>query len=281
MVDRSITIHHLPTPTKERILNQKNSFPDSQLDQTQYTVNGILRYEKVFGHNFVSTGGIKTTQELFAEINLTHGAKVLDIGSGLGGSAFYVEDNYAAKVTGIDLSNNMVRLSNQRATERNSKVQFILGDCTKIAFEPESFDLIYSRDSFLHIEDKDKLFQKITSWLTPLGKVLITDYCCRSNNWPEEFSDYVKERNYTLHSIETYKNLLEQAGLKILQSYDNTNRFLLALETELKHLISIKDEFLQNFTEQDYEDLIQGWEKKIIRAQQGSQKWGYFYAQKS
>ena len=78
-----MTIHHLPTPTKERILNQKNSFTTPQLDQTQYTVNGILRYEKVFGHNFVSTGGIKTTQELFAEIDLTHGAKVLDIGSGL------------------------------------------------------------------------------------------------------------------------------------------------------------------------------------------------------
>ena len=92
-------------------------------------------------------------------------------------------------------------------------------------------DLCSEHNDWNKREFRDKLFQKITSWLTPLGKVLITDYCCRSNNWPEEFSDYVKERNYTLHSIETYKNLLDQAGLNILQSYDNTNRFLLALET--------------------------------------------------
>ena len=32
------------------------------LDQQQYTLNGILRYERVFGENFVSTGGLETTQ---------------------------------------------------------------------------------------------------------------------------------------------------------------------------------------------------------------------------
>ena len=278
--DSAVT-HHLSTATKEIRLNQKNSLTNSQLDTTQYTVNGILRYEKVFGHNFVSTGGIKTTQELFAEIDLTPGAKVLDIGSGLGGSAFFIENNYAAQVTGIDLSNNMIKLSKQRASDRNSKVQFILGDCTKMEFEPESFHLIYSRDSFLHIKDKVALFKKIKSWLKPSGETLITDYCCGSSNWPNEFSDYIKERNYTLHDIQTYKHLLEQAGLKIIQGYDNTKRFVIALETELKHLISIKEEFLQNFIQHDYEDLIQGWEKKIARSQQGSQKWGYFYAKKN
>ena len=117
--------------------------------------------------------------------------------------------------------------------------------------------------------------------MKPSGKVLITDYCCGSSDWSREFSDYVQKRNYTLHDVQTYKHLLEKSGLKIIQGYDNTKRFVIALETELKHLISIKEEFLQNFTQHDYEDLIQGWEKKIARSQQGSQKWGYFYAKKN
>ena len=274
-------IHHLLTITNRIRLNSENSLTYSQLDTTQYTVNGILRYEKVFGYNFVSTGGIKTTQELFSEIDLTPGAKVLDIGSGLGGSAFFIEENYAAKVTGIDLSSNMIQLSNQRASYRNSKVQFILGDCTQMEFEPESFNLIYSRDSLLHVQDKTTLFQKIKDWLKPSGKVLITDYCCGSSDWSKEFSDYVQKRNYTLHDVQTYKHLLEKSGLKIIQGYDNTKRFVVALEAELQHLISIKEEFLQNFTQHDYEDLIQGWEKKITRAKQGYQKWGCFYAKKN
>ena len=34
------------------------------LDEQQYSRNGILRYEKIFGEDFVSTGGITTTKVL-------------------------------------------------------------------------------------------------------------------------------------------------------------------------------------------------------------------------
>lgn len=32
------------------------------LDQNQYSSNSILRYEKIFGRGFVSTGGLETSQ---------------------------------------------------------------------------------------------------------------------------------------------------------------------------------------------------------------------------
>ena len=32
------------------------------LDENQYSSNSILRYEKIFGRGFVSTGGLETTQ---------------------------------------------------------------------------------------------------------------------------------------------------------------------------------------------------------------------------
>ena len=32
------------------------------LDKQQYSINGILRYERIFGKEFVSTGGLKTTK---------------------------------------------------------------------------------------------------------------------------------------------------------------------------------------------------------------------------
>ena len=32
------------------------------MDAGQYQRNGILRYEKVFGHTFISTGGKQTTE---------------------------------------------------------------------------------------------------------------------------------------------------------------------------------------------------------------------------
>ena len=36
------------------------------LDSQQYTTNSILRYERIFGAGFVSTGGLETTQVCLA-----------------------------------------------------------------------------------------------------------------------------------------------------------------------------------------------------------------------
>jgi hypothetical protein len=44
------------------------------LDQKQYSLNGITRYERVFGAGFVSTGGIETTAEFVKMLNLKEGA---------------------------------------------------------------------------------------------------------------------------------------------------------------------------------------------------------------
>lgn len=50
------------------------------LDGSQYTTNGILRYEQMFGAGYVSTGGVETTKDLLGRIKLNEGEKVLDVG---------------------------------------------------------------------------------------------------------------------------------------------------------------------------------------------------------
>lgn len=47
------------------------------MDHKQYTRNGVLRYEKIFGAGFVSTGGADTTTEFLNELNLKPGQRVL------------------------------------------------------------------------------------------------------------------------------------------------------------------------------------------------------------
>lgn len=42
-----------------------------------------------------------------------------------------------------------------------SQVTFEIGDVTKIKLEESSYDVIYSRDTILHIPDKEGVFRKI------------------------------------------------------------------------------------------------------------------------
>ena len=63
------------------------------------------------------------------------------------------------EVFGLDLSSNMVGIAWDRSPNfKDLKVRFEIGDVTKHHFTEEYFDVIYSRDTILHIQDKKALF---------------------------------------------------------------------------------------------------------------------------
>ena len=84
------------------------------LDNQQYTELSILRYEAIYGHNYVSPGGENTTYQFIDTLKLLPEMKVLDIGCGLGGPAYRMASKYGVHVHGIDLSENMIRIVNTR-----------------------------------------------------------------------------------------------------------------------------------------------------------------------
>jgi len=85
-------------------------------------------------------------------LDLKPGQKVLDVGCGIGGGDFYMAENYDVHVRGIDLSVNMVSFAIERAIGRKCSVEFEVADCTTKDYPENSFDVIYSVDTILHIQ---------------------------------------------------------------------------------------------------------------------------------
>ncbi|XXG80018.1 hypothetical protein AAC387_Pa09g0974 [Persea americana] len=250
------------------------------LDNVQYKCSGILRYERVFGEGYVSTGGLGTTKEFVVKLELKPGQKVLDVGCGIGGGDFYMAENFDVEVVGIDLSVNMVSFALERAIGRNCSVEFEVADCTKKSYPDNAFDVIYSRDTILHIQDKPALFRTFYKWLKPGGKVLISDYCKRAGIPSPEFLEYIKQRGYDLHNIEAYGQMLKDTGFKEVIAEDRTNQFLNVLQRELVAVEKDKDAFIKEFSENDYSEIVHGWKAKLKRSSVGEQRWGLFIAKK-
>ncbi|RZC61268.1 hypothetical protein C5167_023026, partial [Papaver somniferum] len=250
------------------------------LDNVQYRCNGILRYERVFGNGYVSTGGIETTKEFVEKLELKPGQKVLDVGCGIGGGDFYMAENFDAEVVGIDLSVNMVSFALERAIGRKCSVEFEVADCTKKTYPDETFDVIYSRDTILHIQDKPALFRTFFKWLKPGGKVLISDYCKSPGPPSAEFAEYIKQRGYDLHDVEAYGQMLKDAGFVDVIAEDRTDQFTKVLQRELNAVEKDKEEFVADFSEEDYNDIVGGWNAKLVRTAAGEQRWGLFIAKK-
>lgn len=250
------------------------------LDNVQYKCNGILRYERIFGQGYVSTGGFETTKEFVAKLDLKPGQKVLDVGCGIGGGDFYMAEKFDVDVVGIDLSVNMISFALERAIGLKCSVEFEVADCTKKTYPDNSFDVIYSRDTILHIQDKPALFRTFYKWLKPGGKVLISDYCKGPGTPSETFAEYIKQRGYDLHDVEAYGQMLKDAGFSKVTAEDRTEQFLKVLQKELDTIEKERNEFIQDFSEEDYNDIVGGWKSKLIRSSSGEQRWGLFIAYK-
>ncbi|KAL0380162.1 UNVERIFIED_CONTAM: Phosphoethanolamine N-methyltransferase [Sesamum angustifolium] len=223
---------------------------------------------------------IDTTKEFVAKLDLQPGQKVLDVGCGIGGGDFYMADKYDVHVVGIDLSINMISFALERAIGLKCAVEFEVADCTKKEYPDGTFDVIYSRDTILHIQDKPALFRSFYRWLKPGGKVLISDYCRSSGNPSAEFAGYIKQRGYDLHGVDTYGQMLRNAGFAEVIAEDRTEQFIQVLEKELDAVEKDRETFIRDFSEEDYNEIVGGWKAKLVRSSSGEQRWGLFIAQK-
>ena len=85
----------------------------------------------------------------------------------------------------------------------------------------------------------------------------------------------MRERNYSLHTVEDYTKLLEESGFKNVCGEDRTDIFIQTLKHELKNLEK------SSLLKQEKNNLYKIWEGKIKRAKRGEQGWGWFYREKS
>ncbi len=89
-------------------------------------------------------------RHLAAKLSIKPGMKVLDIGSGWGGLGLYLAEICDADVTGVTLSQEQLKLSNERAAQRGlgHTARFLLKDYRLLE---EKFDRIVSVGMFEHV----------------------------------------------------------------------------------------------------------------------------------
>ena len=248
--------------------------PDD-FDNTQYARSEIAKYEAIYGRNFISPGGARTSAEFLARLGLAREMRVLDIGCGVGGCAIQMARDYGVTVDGIDISRNMIEIGRERCAEAglDDRVRLLHGDVLEM--KPGArYDAVHSRDVFLHIHDKERLFALIRRLLVPGSVLAFTDYCRGDQPPNQEFDAYIKEKHYCLHTLDEYKQLLRRAGFARVRAEDRTRRFIEIHRRELDDLPT------DALGAEDADDLTRAWTAKIRHARKGAQHWGWFSARR-
>ncbi len=106
-------------------------------------------------------GGVQATKDLLAQVEVPADARVLDIGSGLGGAARLMATNFGAKVTGVDLTPEYVETSRAlSALAGVDGVEFIHGSALDLPVDSGSYDLATLFHVGMNIADKATLMRE-------------------------------------------------------------------------------------------------------------------------
>lgn len=123
------------------------------------------------------TGGVEATAMILDPLGIDATARVLDVGSGIGGTARFIAGRYGAHVTGVDLTPAFVSAATE-LSERcglGEKTTFHTGSALAMPVEDAAFDLATMMHVGMNIEDKPGLFRDVARALKPGGRFALFD----------------------------------------------------------------------------------------------------------
>lgn len=173
--------------------------------------------ELLWGRGWLSPGGPEELARLLEDENLKN-RHVLDIGCGAGGIDCLLVSKYgAARVTGIDVEASVLETARKRVAEEDlqNSIELVKVDPGPLPFEPESFDVVFSKDSIVHIPDKTALAADIFRVLRPGGVFVASDWLTSHDGEPStEMREYLKSEDldFGMASPATYGAALHAAG---------------------------------------------------------------------
>ncbi len=164
-------------------------------------------------------GGLELTRELAELCKIEKNAKVLDIASGTGETACFLAQRFAARVYGIDRSNQMIRRAEAKVRTAGLEVEFRKADAANLPYGDAEFDAVIC-ECTLCLLDKERILAEMVRVTRPGGCVGIHDLCWNEatpNHLKRTLTEIEGERPETL---EGWERLFRQAGLVEITAVD-------------------------------------------------------------
>jgi len=229
------------------------------MSDNTYIEQNVPLFEAIYGKGLISLGGVHAIDSMFLNIDLAH-KTVLDIGSGIGGMAYHLAEQYHCTVIGLEIQEWMADYAIAHAPFNiKNALQFITySPKGSIPLNNKSVDICCSKGVLTNVKEKLSLFQECHRVLKNKGNLVLIDWLV-----PESLGQ--KQERLRLGDMSFkeppsgYLQILHTAGFHNVQFLDKSKEYLEYVKKldKLYHSQAHKNAFSHIISDSLREDLIQ------------------------
>ena len=169
--------------------------------------------------------GRTATLELARAAGLQANQRVLDVGSGVGGTSRCLAKEFGCHVTGLDLTDEYCRAAAMLTgkTGLSQLIDYRQGDATRLPFDDGVFDVVWTEHVAMNIPDKPLLYKEMHRVLKPGGTLAVYDVLAGPSGpvlFPVPWAS-TPETSFLVQP-DDLRRLLEDAGFTISDWIDTT-----------------------------------------------------------
>ena len=233
-----------------------------------YDEKFINLVELLYGQDFLSQGGVESIDTMFSQTNL-EGKKILDLGSGLGAMEFHLASKYKIEIVGVDPELSLIDRSNKKLKSKQNnllgKVKFELlkNHLSLKQFPDNSFDIVVSKESLLHVKNEDKpaYFKEIYRVLKPSGKLIIMDWMHSSPNYSLDLKNMMEMDGITFNLMmpKEYIEIIANSNFRNINFIDKTTIYADLAMQDIEKIKFKQAQIEEMFGKETYQYSLTSW----------------------
>ena len=257
------------------------------MDEAEYDNKTIGLLEHVWGDGFLSPGGPAEVDLIVGKAELAN-KLMLDLGCGTGGITIHLAKQHKLRrIVGFDVeapAHVIARKQLENTLDIDAEIDFVLGKPGPLPFEDASFDLVFTKDALIHVENLDNTLLEVNRVLKPDGIFLGCDWMARDKgNLSVEMQSYLESEGFEFapKTMQDYKNAFESGNFGSIEMTNRNQWHKGQVKQEIEHIgNTYYSELVEKFGAQFIDDQLNAWNHLSIVSNSGELFPAHFYCQK-